>query len=79
MLVQRLVKIQRSVCVFASVILWKRTADCLAVESENLKRDTEMEDRRDECEEIDEAFLRTLPSGQIQVMNQTPTSHADGK
>lgn len=46
---------------FASVLLWKSTTDCLAVESENLKRDSEMKDRRDECEEIDEAFLRTLP------------------
>lgn len=57
MLVQSLVKIQRSGCVCASVILWKSTADCLAVQSENLKRDTEMKDRRDECEEIDEAFF----------------------
>lgn len=45
----------------------------------NLKKDTEMKDRHDECEEIDEPFLRTLPLGQIQVMNQTPTSHADRK
>jgi len=44
-----------------------------------LKRDSEVKDRRDECEEIDEAFLRTLPSGQTQVMNQTLTSHADRK
>lgn len=61
MLAQSLVKILRNVRVFASVLLWKSTTDCLAVESENLKRDSEMKDRRDECEEIDEAFLRTLP------------------
>lgn len=57
MLVQSLVKIQRSGRVCVSVIRWKSTADCLAVESENLKRDTEMKDRHDECEEIDEVFF----------------------
>lgn len=57
MLVQSLVKIQRSGRVCVSVIRWKSTADCLAVESENLKKETEMKYRHDECEEIDEVFF----------------------
>lgn len=76
MLAQSLVKILRNVHVCLRPSHYGKAPQLIV---SNLKKNTVMKDRHGECEEIDEPFLKTLPLGQIQVMNQTPTSHADGK